>query len=250
MRFQQYLNEGIITPNGIKLARDSANLERDLEKKLYNDAIDFFIENEDKIKPILSILKNHKTHKSFLYRGIQANDTKGDSFGIIKTRKDRRPLTTDTNIHNLFNNYLYDKLKWKPRTEGTFATFYRNGASFYSSNVYIVFPIGLLKYMYSPDVSDSYNVTKTSDIAKNIYSTNQDKYKSYIDVKETIENDKLDSNLVSDIEKYWDGAYPVKTTGLHNQMVKNTEIVFKCDEYMFFDEEMFYLLKLLIYEGL
>jgi hypothetical protein len=66
-----------------------------------------------------------------------------------KTRKDRMPLSTPLNIHNMLDTLFVKRFGWKVRSEGVFTY----GAEGYLYSHYL-FPIGKFKFVYSPRVKD------------------------------------------------------------------------------------------------
>ncbi len=94
----------------------------------------------------------------FLYRGLN-DESSFKPMSIIKHRKDRMPLNTTKLAHDLFDSYTLEKFGWKTRSDTLFVTgdYYRSMDYAYDQyNVYLVFPIGNFKFVYSELVDDFY----------------------------------------------------------------------------------------------
>jgi hypothetical protein len=69
-----------------------------------------------------------------------------------KTRKDRMPLSTPVNVHNMLDTLFVKRFGWKVRSGGVFTY----GAEGYLYSHYF-FPIGKFRFVYSPQVKDLYD---------------------------------------------------------------------------------------------
>jgi len=111
----------------------------------------------------------YETMGSFLVRGVKglseipshtALDHEGNEmeYGIKNVRTDRRPLDTSARRHKIFDDWFERKFGWKPRSEGVFA--FGEKTSVNELKTYgtpcVIFPIGPIKYVWSPRVSDLY----------------------------------------------------------------------------------------------
>jgi len=168
-----------------------------------------FVNDEDKQldrETILKILKKAVSKKfisllkkngEFFTRELSYDI---DNIRKYNTRTDRSPVDTDIEIHNYFNNGLYKKFGWKPRSEGVFVWNVE-----INEYAYLFFPIGDFKYIYSPEVKDLY--VTTNKIQRKFDYTDE-------------EYDKI-------IDTY-------KDSGIEN-VKHRVEVVFKCKEYYLVD---------------
>jgi hypothetical protein len=99
----------------------------------------------------LKEIRKNNPAKQLVYRGTSSPE---DDFELIKVRKDRRPKDMSYNWHTSLDYVFKDKFGWKPRSEGLFVGT-RNMASSYGK-VFIVFPVGRYKYLWSEVHSDLY----------------------------------------------------------------------------------------------
>jgi len=88
----------------------------------------------------------------FLFR---ATDRRlGDVIKKMKQREDRRPLNTKKYIHALADTAFQKSFGWKARTDALFTSTHPSQTRGYGSNMYLVFPIGNYKYIWSDEISD------------------------------------------------------------------------------------------------
>lgn len=122
-------------------------------------------------KPIIDMLKKDcskfiediKGSGSLLYRG---NNKFVDEFGVFDVRKDRKPSSTNKDLSQLIDMSLFDKFGFKPRSEGVFTTSNESDASIYGQ-VFLFFPIGNYKYIWSEQVGDLYtDITSIDEFDK------------------------------------------------------------------------------------
>ena len=69
-----------------------------------------------------------------------------------KTRKDRKPLSTPVNVHEMLDKMFADRFGWWVRSAGVFTY----GAEGFLYSHYF-FPIGNFQFVYSPRVKDLYD---------------------------------------------------------------------------------------------
>lgn len=119
----------------------------------------------------VSILKIYRKAnvKGFFYRGLSSDQliTKRD---VLKNRK---PKDMDEYTQKHIDEKLFERFKWKPRSEGLFVTGRYDRASEYG-NVYAVFPIGDFKFVWSPEVYDLYEQISTLDPDNVLYERRPD----------------------------------------------------------------------------
>jgi hypothetical protein len=106
----------------------------------------------DNCAPFLKELKKTQ-YKYMLYRGYKKDVSKSVEF--VKPRKNRRPKDTPLALHNLLDDLFKKKFGWKVRSEGVFVAPRNFPLSDYG-RVYLFFPVGKFKYVWSPKVSDLY----------------------------------------------------------------------------------------------
>jgi len=134
-KFYDYINE------------NSSNLE------IYN-SLDYF-ELYDLKNDCLPYLKNlKKDNYKFLYSGRQSKKL---NIKKKKVRKNREPLDTPKEIHNLLNQKFYEKFGVKARSESLFAISSISSAISYGESYYI-FPVGKnYSFIYSEQIPDLFS---------------------------------------------------------------------------------------------
>jgi len=95
--------------------------------------------------------------KDWFYRG--SNRIRSKKMIKIKPRKNRHPTDMDGSMQEYLDDLFYGKFKWRPRSEGVFATSNINTAKNYANgDVGIFLPVGKnYKYLYNPDIQDLYS---------------------------------------------------------------------------------------------
>ena len=88
-----------------------------------------------------------------LYRGMHQNDVPADILTPATVRKDRKPLDTNKLSSEIVDDWLFNLVKWRPRSAGLFVTSITRNARDYGVP-YLVFPIGPFDYLWSPVISD------------------------------------------------------------------------------------------------
>lgn len=131
----------------------------------------------DYIKEHCADFLNESKGKNFLIRGlakagekvmiVRVPDLAYDTAPVWKkkTYSDRRPRDVDDEMHEKFNAYFNERFNFKARSDKVMFAF---GKSSRTSRLidngeygkgYLVFPIGKIKYVWSPAVSDLYDVS-------------------------------------------------------------------------------------------
>lgn len=154
----------------------------------------------------------------FLYRGIQpggkdlhTQDVDGNKLVYIvkNVRKDRNPRDTSDDMHDALNKWFNDKFGFKARTEAVFAY----GGDMFPTTIkeygdtHIIFPIGEIKYVWSPEVEDLY---------------------VHLEAYEIENPEDAESNLKQ---------LRYQSTDLHEALKYGNEIMVKCDKYYAFPAE-------------
>ena len=189
-----------------------------LQKYLLNEAIiwnDIDINKwigilEDECQPYL---KECRKVDDFLYRG----SPKSNSEGIfkLKPRMDRRPMDTPRELHNYLDKLFKKKFGWEVRSEGVFVT----GDDYQADNygiVYLFFPIGQFKYVWSPKISDMLHYLDGKNFVEQTFGW---------ELTADIENSKILQDMVN--------TYTDK--GLSKAIANEGEISVKCKEYYLFE---------------
>ena len=164
-------------------------------------------------RPFLTEIKSeflksfYPAYGGALYRGMRGSRKMMPGFtclGERKPRKDRVPKDIPKDISDNFDEAFENKFGWKPRSQGVFAISDQYKARDYGY-VYVFFPKGAYKYLWSPRVEDLYG--KSFDLRH------------------------------SDRDDYWDELVDIvatyKTTGLKEAMKKKYEVTFLCKSYYF-----------------
>lgn len=110
------------------------------------------ISKEDILSNCSEIISIYSKKKLFFYRGIKhfGNDI------ISRTpRTDRKPKDMPKKSHLIFNECLYNRFGWRPRTEGVFATNSPQLSKEYGKT-FVFFPFNGFKYVWSPLIEDAY----------------------------------------------------------------------------------------------
>jgi len=165
---------------------------------------------------------------NILFRGMKKVP---EIISVEKTRKDRRPTATPQAIHELSDNYFYEKFGIKPRSEGTFATRSYGQAKGFGVPA-VIFPVGEFKYVWSPKVADMYGIWRQVQFEQitRLYSEGKK------GAAQDIVNQILD-------------ARGFRTDGLPLAMSNQVEISIICDEYLVLNEHAFSaMVKLNVFE--
>jgi hypothetical protein len=186
----QYLNEVDVTDDFVPEKEQKlllSNLSKDVEKEF------------------LQLVAND----GFIYRGKPKSKV---NVGVIKkftSRTDRKPLSTNEEVHKFMDDFFFKKFRWKARSEGVFTTPVETQADVYGLP-YLFFPIGSYKFIWSPEIYDFF-----TDI------------ESYVFIKVaniSLRDKRLIDRGFKKLETYTDKDL--------NQAIKSKgEIMFKCSSY-------------------
>jgi hypothetical protein len=188
-------------------------LQRYINEAEYTLWWDILIKNIKKnCKPYINALKLFSDNNVF-YRGYETGSNR--NVFIKKTpRKDRKPMNTSIELHNMLDDIFEKKFGWRVRSEGVF-TSGNMGDTFGYGDEYVFFPIGKFKYVFSPNVNDLF-----VDM-EHIFSEYEDSHDiNYLKSHEY----KRDA-----LEEFIDKNY-VQNKNLNKALVCR-EIVWKCKEY-------------------
>ena len=131
--------------------------------------------------------------KNLFYRGYYKNI---NNILKIQTRKDRKPLGTELDLHKSLNKFFKKKFGWNVRSEGTFVSGKVSEVEQYGKP-YIFFPIKQYKYVWSPEIND------LTLYLEDVFTKNFDDYGD-IQEEETIKyavNTYIDKNLKKAVNK-------------------------------------------------
>ena len=200
MRLSNYLTESTIDPSIVK----------DIWSKLTKDCMPFLKE----------LKKSNSPRDKFLYRGFH-----GGMYSEIqrkKVRADRKPADTPENVSKYVDKEFKKKFGWNVRSEGAFATSSKERASGYGTS-FIFFPIGQYKYAWSENVTDMY-----SHLGGRFLSYTEDILSGKAD-----ENDPEKDLVINDFKDTVSKAVnSFQTNNMRDAMIAQSEIIFKCKEYL------------------
>jgi hypothetical protein len=108
--------------------------------------------------PYIEILKQN--NGDCLFRGSNSGKAYPGHINLIKPRLDRTPLDTPRLIHKFLNQEFQTKFHF-PLRNGIFATGNQPRAAGYGS-VSVVFPVGELNFIWSPNIEDLFAVVDTT----------------------------------------------------------------------------------------
>lgn len=98
---------------------------------------------------------------NLLYRSFYKSYSKLRDFGMTTVVKDRTPVDTPIEIHNMFDKYFKAKFGVEPRKNSLFCSKSLKVARHYADNVddvYIIIPLGSeVKYAYSKKILDFFH---------------------------------------------------------------------------------------------
>jgi len=143
MRLQQYLNEDIVKERIELIEKNCQPFLKDL-KKLNN--------------------------RNLLYSGRPVTI----DFTKKKVRKNRKPKNTPEKLHQLIDDWFYDKFSIRSRSNVIFCIFHYYEAALYGEP-HVIFPIGKYKAVSSPIVLDLTQFIEDTffdimyDVKKNLY---------------------------------------------------------------------------------
>jgi hypothetical protein len=82
------------------------------------------------------------------YRGVKIPHSEYSNNFLVKTRRDRKPLDTNVEIHKIADDYMLEKFGVRFRSQGVFTLRSESLASFYG-NTFMLFPLGKVNYIWS-----------------------------------------------------------------------------------------------------
>ena len=143
MRLQQFLTEGIKKYNNIKTP--------ELISMVYDKCMPFIKElTTPKFSPADDFLYSGRHHSTRVF--------------VTDIRSNRTPVDTTMDTHKEVDDLFKKKFGWKARSNAIFCTGDYNFAGSYGENVYMIFPIGKYKYLWSPEIGDLYIVVDLDSV--------------------------------------------------------------------------------------
>jgi hypothetical protein len=136
MKLERYLTEYRSTKDEIMSREEDPRLDEVLVT-LEKDCMKFIKETE-----------------GFLFRAT--NRRIGDLIKKNNARADRNPVDVPRKIHDMADKSFKKKFGWKVRSEGLFTATRESMTKGYGANMYLVFPIGDYKYVWSDKWFDFY----------------------------------------------------------------------------------------------
>lgn len=149
--FEKYISRNTSNEISDNTGRIFEILKRDCSNFL-NDLKRCYINFDPKFDPIDQIKSN-----KFFYRGIRTDYE--ESIIRKKSRKNRKPKDIDISVSNQIDEIFYDEYGIRPRSSGIFTNPNAYAADSYG-NLYLVFPIGKYKYIWSESIIDLYDHLK------------------------------------------------------------------------------------------
>ena len=132
-----------------------------------------------------------------------------------KPRLDRKPADTPEKLHDIIDSALYDKFRWRPRSEGVFVVPNPYLASTYGT-VYIFFPIGDFKFIWSTTIRDMYMELRKEGLIE--FAGGGKKVSKYVGTMSQ-------KNIINDMIRSY------KEYDLTSAIKSGNEIMIKCKEY-------------------
>lgn len=119
---------------------------------------------------IISLLKKSR---NLLWRGMSTSEKReiGPHTYRVIPRNYRQPKDTNEYSSQLIDDFFYKKFKWKPRSEGVFATPSPATAASYNTH-HLFLPANGFKYLWSPQYADLYTDFFETDF-ESIYNTHE-----------------------------------------------------------------------------
>lgn len=111
-----------------------------------------------------------------LFRGSDRITVKPGSLPKLSVVKNRRPLTTPPPIHRVADEYMQKQFGVPFRSQSIFVTPDSGIAEEYGRGTFLIFPIGVFKYCWSPVVEDFYYVAQRDgiDVLRTVANENPD----------------------------------------------------------------------------
>jgi hypothetical protein len=183
-----------------------------------------FLNENNKEDPlhIWSVIKSDVQHnylKAIKEEGLLFRSSNKTVKNILKVnpRTDRKPLNVNIGVHNEMDKIFKGRFGWKARSEGVFVSADANQIDIYGT-VYLFFPIGEYKFIWSPEVFDFYDEQENF-----MYLV----YPEEISVDNDYSEEDIDyikSEIEEKINSYTD-------KNLNKAIKRRNEIMFKCSSY-------------------
>ena len=209
MRLQNYLTEGI-----------------EQQLTILDNAIPHIKKTS---KPWLKIIKSTALP---IFRGIQGTSTVMRK----KVRTERNPKDTSFTEHDIIDKAFEREFGWKARSNSLFVTPSLVLAKGYG-NLMLIFPIGPVKYIWSPTIADLYMYVKMQPV-RDAWGSDagpipDEEYDFYLHNPDQIIKRASEAELKRKITSKY------KTKGLP-QSFQSSEIMINCSEYWAIDVKTIY----------
>lgn len=156
--------------------------------------------------------------KNILYRGMSVMFS--PDILIKSPRRNRRPLTTNTLLHNITDEVFKEKFGEKFRSNAVFATRDKEIAKHYGS-VYAIFPLDQMSFCWSPNVEDFTFISY-----KHFYDKGAESLKFSRDFKKEDVVDFIDS------KGYKNNDDSLKDEYFREARYRKHEVMITCDEFL------------------
>lgn len=231
------------------------------EEEEYDDIEDLFHRIFSECTEYLDQVKGNK---NLLWRGFNFigdidyeevfNGPEGEYGALITPDDSRDPVDTPQVIHDTFDNILFDKFGWYPRSEAIFC-FSKQGSAAHYGSTYMIFPKGKFEYVWSFDIMDfymylkkkylrpefldflsDYNFDGSERIKEEYYEDKiKDSYNSYYQKDERISLERfkemVSQEYIEKILKDISEEYQNDDFKMWLNLDESREIMIKCDEY-------------------
>jgi hypothetical protein len=168
-----------------------------------------------KCNPFLKDLLKPNWNGDFLYSGRGEHK---DVIMINKVRMNRIPSDMEEELSDAFDSALYNRFGFYARSNAIFCTGDKKEAKRYG-NVYMIFPVGKYKFVYSENIKDLYTETSSmGDLNSEGYGDGHWEYHSFdTDIEDIPYNDRDDvEEYVQD--DYYDMVYDKKVADYRNEL--------------------------------
>ena len=129
----------------------------------------------------------------------------------LNRRRNRKPVDTYTEVHDILDNMFLEKFGWRARSEGVFVN--QDAQNYYGDNLHLFFPIGKFKYLYSNTIDDLYTYFKGGPFALDYniylqdYDDNAERWEIKYETEEEWNADRLHDFKLA-VDSYKDTGLP------------------------------------------
>lgn len=193
----------------------------------FKDWLNDFSIIKEKCQPFFKV-----THLP-MYRGASASFSLLSSVRVEKVRKDRRPRDSSAYSHKLIDDWFYDNMGIRPRSQGAFCTGIPEIADTYGK-IHYAFPIGNFDYLWGRwkvDTVESPSTTREVLKGKPVHDTLalSNALKETMKLKSSDDAAKVTDSFMNLVE--WN-----KNKGIDYALTNGGEVVILCDEIALVEE--------------